>query len=188
MRLHVYTRKLAECRKRWNRGSLRYVLAAASILRRARVAARTKRRWGRWIDEETSMSKTTVYRYLKVALLIKANVSLMTLFEKLGLNKIFTLLPLRQKDVARILANRKLVRLSDIQFKTFVRRFKPGKAPKVSTPNLVRALDASLRRLDEAVLRWRTSHLTIPPEIRAQLVVRLKQLIRETRQDSRMAV
>ncbi len=188
MRLHIFTRKLAECRKRWNRGSLRYVLEAARILRTARLSAKSTRRWGRWIDEETSMSRTTVYRYLKVELLIKANVARLTLFENLGLNKIFTLARLEQTNVLRILRSGKLPKLSDIAFRSYVQRFKSNQQTLITTPNLIRALDAALRRLETAIGRWRSCRRPLPPEIKARMVSKLRRVIRETRQDARPAI
>ena len=134
------------------------------------------------------MSRTTVYRYMRVEVLIKANVSRMAHLENLGLNKIFALLTLKQEDLLKILKGRALSRLTDIQFRTFIRRFRPRQDSMITRPNLIRTLDASLRRLDSAVKRWKSCRQPLPSQIRAQLVSKLRQMIRETCQDSRMAV
>src|ERR1051325_8261826 len=76
MNLTRFTRRLEECRKRWHRRTVQYVVEVARIVRAARKAAKDERRWGAWIRNETHMNRTTVYRYLRVAKFLKANVDL----------------------------------------------------------------------------------------------------------------
>jgi hypothetical protein len=46
MRLTAYTRRLEECRKRWNRRTVQFVKEAALILRAARTTAQSERALG----------------------------------------------------------------------------------------------------------------------------------------------
>ena len=81
--LGVFTRQLEECRHRWNRRSLEYVLESARILGAARKAAKSQRRWVRWLREGPRMGRATALKHERVASLWGRNVSLRKHLESL---------------------------------------------------------------------------------------------------------
>jgi len=180
MRLSVYTRELEECRRRWNRRSLRYVLAVARIIQRARKSVKDERRWCRWIREDVHMNRITVYRYLRVAEFLKANVSRVKQLEALGITRIFSLSRLPAAEAVRLLKDRKLLALDDVAFRRVVGQLVPRTRTRITLPNLKKAVEASLARLDAVLGRWRSSKVSLPSEVRATLLGRLRQFIRET--------
>jgi hypothetical protein len=76
MNLKRYTERLEECRRRWHHNTIRYVVGVARIVCAARKAVKDERRWCDWIRNEIHMNRTTVYRYLRIAEFLRANVDL----------------------------------------------------------------------------------------------------------------
>jgi hypothetical protein len=163
MNLAPFTRRLEECRKRWHRRTVQYVLEVARIVRGARKAARDERRWGEWIRNETHMNRTTVYRYLQVAKFLKANVDSKHQLVSLSIAKIYALSRMEPGQVLSLLKSGKLERMSDVSFLRMARRFRKDTSPRFIRSNLFKSLDSAFGRLEESMKRWQHSELPMPP-------------------------
>jgi hypothetical protein len=173
MNLSRFTRRLEECRNRWHRRTVRYVVEVARIVRAARKAAKDERRWGEWIRNETHMNRSTVYRYLRVAMFLKANVDSKQQLVSLSIAKIYALSQLRQEQISEFLRNGKLERLSDVAFLKLTRRLKPRMPTRATLPNLSKSTEASVQHLERSIRRWQDSALTMPMALRARLRAKL---------------
>jgi hypothetical protein len=178
MKLTAYTRRLEECRKRWNRRTVQFVLEAALILRAARKAAKDERRWGQWIREEIRMNRTTVYRYLRVAKFLKENVDLGQHLVPLSIVKIYALARLKKEDAVALVRSGKAAALSDVAFLRLTRRLQPQPVIRATLPNLMKSLEASLVRLDRTIRRWHHSEQPMPVSVALRLKARLRSMER----------
>lgn len=178
MKLSAYTRRLEECRKRWHRRTAGYVLEVARIVRAARRVAGDERRWGRWIREETRMNRVTVYRYLRVARFLRANVYLKQQLVSLSIAKLYALSRLERTDAVKLVKNGKADKLSDVAFLRLTRPLLPQREKRVTLPNLSKSLVASIARLDHSVKRWQHSELVMPMALRMRLMSRLHAMER----------
>src|SRR5687768_6769138 len=114
MNLTRFTRRLEECRRRWHRRTVQYVVEVARIVRAARRAAKDERRWGEWIRNETHMNRSTVYRYLEVAKFLKANVASKQQLVSLSIAKIYALSRLNRDQALELLESGTAEKLSDV--------------------------------------------------------------------------
>lgn len=178
MSLAHFTRRLEECRKRWHRRTVQYVLEVARIVRAARRAARDERRWGEWIRNETHMNRTTVYRYLQVAKFLKTNVDSKHQLVSLSIAKIYALSRMEAGQVRSLLKSGKLERLSDVSFLRMARRFRKETSPRFIRPNLFKSLDSAFGRLEESMSRWQASQLAMPAHLQLKYRSKIQSLSR----------
>ena len=178
MNMTPFTRRLEACRRRWNKRSLRYVLAIARIIRAARRAAKSERRWCRWIREETRMSRITVHRYLRVAEFIKSNVPLVKQIESLSIVKVYALSRLRTGLARSLIRNGKAERMAEVELRKMLSERHPRAFSRPTLPNLTKSLDAAVNYLDRTINRWRLSHLRMPDLMQSKLRSKLQSLIR----------
>jgi hypothetical protein len=176
MNLTSYTRRLEECRRRWNCRSLQYVLGVARIVRAARRAAKDKRRWCRWIREETRMSRITVHRYLRVAEFLGANVSLKKQMATLGIFKIYALSRLNDRQARSLIRSGKAERMSDAAFQRIGSPLRPRPLYRPTLPNLKRSLEAAVFRLERSLGHWQTFDLRMPPALQSRLQAKLQAM------------
>src|SRR5918912_819718 len=116
MNMTRFTRRLEECRRRWHHNTVRYVVAVARIIRAARRAAKSERRWGEWIRKETHMNRATVYRYLRVAEFLKSNVASKQHLVSLSIAKIYALSRVKPTLARQLIRSGKPERMSDVSF------------------------------------------------------------------------
>lgn len=178
MELSSFTRRLEACRRRWNTRSLEYVLAVDRIIRGARKAAKTERRWGIWIRNEARMSRTTIHRYLAVAEHVRANVSLKRQLAALGIFKIYALTRLSPKEATQLLRSGEAERLSEIEFLKLVSRLRPKAQSRPSLPNITRSVRAAISKLGRSLKRWEHSEIAMPLAVRLELETKLKAMTR----------
>jgi hypothetical protein len=184
MNLTSFTRRLEECRRKWHRRTVQYVLEVVRIVRGARKAARDERRWGQWIRNETHMNRTTVYRYLEVAKFLKANVDSKHQLVSLSIAKIYALSRMDAAQVRSLLKSGKLERMSDISFLRMARRFRKATTPRFTRPNLFKSLDSAFMRVEESMRRWQHSEVPMPPQLqlkyrsKIQILTRMLERIR----------
>jgi hypothetical protein len=178
MELSSYTRRLEECRKRWNSRSLQFVLAAARIIRGARRAAKDERRWGQWIREETRMSRMTVHRYLCASEFVRANVTLKRQLAPLGILKIYALSRLRPIQARRLIRSGDAERLGEIEFIKLAARLRPRAFARPSLPNILRSTRAAITRLERSMARWESSDLEMPVAVRLEIQSKLTRMNR----------
>lgn len=178
MKLTTYTRRLEECRKRWHRRTLGYVLEVALIVRAARKAAKDERRWGQWIREETHMNRTTAYRYLRVAKFVKANVSLRKHLVSISIAKLYALSSMNETQALSLIRSGKAERLPDVQFLRLTHHLSPKTPSRITMPNLLKALEASIARLDRSIKRWQHSEIAMPVATRMKLKSRIHSIER----------
>ena len=188
MRLTAYTRRLEECRKRWNRRTVQFVLEVALILRAARKAAKDERRWGQWIREEIHMNRSTVHRYLRVAMFLKTNVDLNQQLVSLSISKLYALSRLKKEQARTLVRNGKAGQLNDLAFLKLTRHLQPHPVTRETLPNLVKSLEASLVRLDRSMRRWHHSAQPMPVSIALRLKAKLRSLERALDRMGRNAV
>jgi hypothetical protein len=119
------------------------------------------------------MNRTTVYRYLRVAKFLKANVDLNQQLVSLSISKIYALSALKPIEVGELIKSGKAERLSDVAFLKLTRRLKPRMATRATLPNLSKSTEASLQHLERSIRRWQNSSLTMPMALRARLRSRL---------------
>jgi hypothetical protein len=149
------------------------VVEVARIVRAARKAAKDERRWGEWIRKETHMNRTTVYRYLRVAKFLKANVDLNQQLVSLSISKIYALSGLKPVEVGDLIKSGKAERLSDVAFLKMTRRLRPRIATRATLPNLSKSTEASLQHLERSIKRWQNSALTMPMALQVRFQARL---------------
>ena len=178
MNLSKFTRRLEECRKRWHRRTVQYVLEVVRIVRAARKAAKDERRWGKWIRNETHMNRITVYRYLAVAKFLRTNVYLKQQLVSLSIAKLYALSRLTSEQVTHLLRSGKAVRLNDVAFLQLVRRLAPKAVVRETLPNLSKSLNAALDRLDRSLRRWHLSALMMPAAMQSKTQARLDAMSR----------
>jgi hypothetical protein len=178
MNLNRFTRRLEECRKRWNHDTVRYVVGVARIVRAARRAAKDERRWGEWIRKETHMNRSTVYRYMRVAEFLKANVSLKQQLASLSIAKLYALSRLKPEQAMELVRSGKAAGMNDVSFMELASRLQPSPVARAILPNLFRSLDAALSRLDWAMKRWQQSQLVMPAPLQSKLQTRLHAMSR----------
>jgi hypothetical protein len=178
MNLSSFTRRLEECRKRWHHNTVRYVVAVARIVRAARRAAKDERRWGEWIRNETHMNRTTVYRYLRVAEFLKANVSLKQHLASLSIAKLYALSRLKHDQAIRLIRSGRAASMNDVAFLRLASRLHPTPMTRSIRPNLVRSLESAMGRLELVVRRWEHSHVTLPVALQSKLQARLQAINR----------
>ena len=176
MNLTPYTRRLEECRRRWHRNTTRYVLGVARIVRAARWAAKDERRWGEWIRNEIHMNRTTVYRYLRVAAFLKSNVDLGQQLVSMSIVKLYALSRLARSQARRLLRNCDAGSMSDVAFLKRARGFQPKVVTRTIRPNLLKSVDAALRRLERSMRRWQDSALAMPIALQMKLQTRLQAM------------
>jgi hypothetical protein len=174
MKLTAYTRRLEECRKRWNHRTVQYVLQAALILRAARKAAKDERRWGQWIRDEIHMNRSTVYRYLRVAKFLRENDDLGQHLAPLSIVKIYALARLKRSDVVALVKNGKAESLSDVSFLKLARRLQPQPKIRLTRPNILKSIEASLARLDRSVKQWQQSRVVLPAALQLRVRARIR--------------
>jgi hypothetical protein len=173
MDLSPYTKKVEDCRKRWNRQTLRYVVEVARIVRRARRAAKTHGRWCRWIKRELRMARSTIHRYLKVEAFLRTNVASLEHLENLSIVKVYGLSLIPPERVAQVLRTRTALRRSDRAFMAGVRGWIPRKTPGPNPGNLISMMNAALLRVEETIRRWREADFVPDPAGRARLQSRI---------------
>jgi hypothetical protein len=178
MNLTRFTRRLEECRRRWHRRTVQYVVQVARIVRAARKAAKDERRWGEWIRKETHMNRTTVYRYLRVAKFLKANVDSKQQLVSLSIAKIYALSQMKPEQVKENLESGKAEKLSDVAFLRVARRLRPRIELRSTIPNLSKSTNAALGHLEASIRRWRHSALAIPVGLQMKLQSRLHAINR----------
>jgi len=177
--LVVFTKRLEECRRRWNHRSLQYVLESARILGEARRAAKSERRWVRWLSEGPKLSRATALKHERVANLWGRNVSLRKHLETLSIMKIYALSRAKPLVVQRLAADPRIQRMSDVEFGIFVRQYLPRTRRKPTAPNLYRRVMAGLNRVGQGIARWRDSRQAIPRDVRIQIQFRIRSLLAE---------
>jgi hypothetical protein len=178
MNLAPFTRRLEECRKRWHRRTVQYVLEVVRIVKGARKAARDERRWGEWIRNETHMNRTTVYRYLQVAKFLKANVDSKHQLVSLSIAKIYALSRMEQGQVRALLRSGKPERMSDVSFLRMTSRFRKDTSPRFIRSNLFKSLDSAFGRLEESMKRWQHSELPMPSHFQMKYRSKIQTLSR----------
>ena len=178
MNLRRFTRRLEECRRRWHHNTVRYVVGVARIVRAARRAAKDERRWCEWIRNEIHMNRTTVYRYLRVAEFLRANVDSKQHLVSLSIAKIYALSRLHRNDALDLIHRGKAENLSDVAFLRLVRGMKPRLAIRATLPNLSKATFAALDRLESNFKRWQQSALTMPLPVQVRLQAKLQAMSR----------
>ena len=177
--LGVFTKRLEECRRRWHHGSLEYVLESARILGEARNAAKTERRWTRWLREGPRMSRATALKHERVANLWDRSVSLRKHLGTLSITKIYGLSRTKSLVAQRLAADPRVQRMSDVEFGLFVRQYLPRPRRKPTAPNLYRRVMAGLDRVGQGIARWRNTRQAIPRDIRLQIQFRIRSLLAE---------
>ena len=178
MNMKPFTRRLEECRKRWHHNTVRYVVAVARIVRAARRAAKDERRWGEWIRKETHMNRSTVYRYLRVAEFLKANVALKQHLVSMSIAKIYALSRLKSALVRQLMKSGRAEKMNDVAFLRLTCRLQPAAQARSSFPNLFKSIDAALVRLERSIKRWQYSHLSMPMTLQAKLQSKLHAVSR----------
>jgi hypothetical protein len=164
-----FTRRVEECKRRWNRRTLQYVLAVARIVLRAKKAAGNRRRWTWWIHHDLRMDRSTIQRYLRIESFVRANDDLNHHFHDLTISKLYALSRLPLAHARRMLVSGKVSRGNDLEFLRMARRLIRRRPYRTSVENLTRQMDAAVRRIELSVQRWRTSKLEIPPVLSARL-------------------
>jgi hypothetical protein len=187
MDLSVFTKRVEECRRRWNRDTLRYVVEIARVVRKARKAAGNHRRWCRWIRAELHMDRSTIHRYLKVEAFLSRNVASTQHFEKLTIAKIHALSRLEPERASRLLANKRIHRMGDRAFMELLRRWDPRTRRHPSAKNLLSSMNAALCRIETSMKRWNDSELTLSSVDRSRLQTRLLAAERALHRISRSA-
>jgi len=178
MNLKPFTRRLEECRKRWHRSTLRYVLAVARIVNAARKAAKDERRWGKWIRDEIHMNRSTVYRYLQVSEFLKANVALKQQLASMSIAKVYALSRLDSAQARALIKSGKAERMNDVSFLRLTVRLQPRPITRATRPNLLRSLNAALTHLEVSIKRWEHSELAMPVALQMKLQSRLHAMSR----------
>jgi hypothetical protein len=175
--LGVFTKQLVECRRRWNHRSLDYVLESARILGEAREAAKSERRWVRWLREGPRMSRATALKHERVANLWGRNVSLRKHFETLSISKIYALSRAKPVVVHRLAADARVHDMPDAEFSLFIRQYLPRAHRKAAVPNLYACIMAGLDRVGQGIARWKSSRQAIPRDFRIQIQFRIRGLM-----------
>ena len=172
-----YTRQMDDCRKRWKRQSLEFVLESARILQEARQAAESNGCWSHWLREKVHMNRVTAYRHMKVASFIGANVALKQHLTTLGLTKIYAITRLKPELVSGLVSDPVVREMSDARFAAFIRPHIPVRRRRPSPPNLLRSILATLARAEKTVIRWQKSPDRIPGPHRARILARIQELL-----------
>ncbi len=176
--LEAFTRRLEECRRRWNHRSLEYVLQSARILAAARTAAKDERRWVRWLREGPRMNRSTAMRHLRVSRFMgHHNVALTQHFEKLSIAKIYSLSRTKPIVARRLAHDERIQSMSDVEFARHVRGYLPPSKRKPTTPNLFRSIMSGLEKVSRGIARWQRSRHMIPPGYRVRIRSRLRELL-----------
>ncbi|MBV8881968.1 MAG: hypothetical protein JO332_18570 [Planctomycetaceae bacterium] len=152
MHLRPFTRRVLECRKRWNRTTLQYVLSVARIVREAGIKVRNQRRWCRWITQELGMNRATIHRYLA---------------------KIDALSRLDANRASRVLRSRKMRRMNDRDFLAVLRRCIPKHPQRANPKNLLSSMNAARGRIEKTLQAWKDSDLNLATDDRVQRQSRL---------------
>jgi len=173
MDLRPYTKKVEDCRKRWNRQTLRYVVEVAKVVRRARRAAGSHGRWCRWIKQEIRMARSTVHRYLKVEAFLRTNVAALQHLRHLSTVKVYGLSLLPTKQARNVLRKPNVLRKSERAFLMEIRRWIPRKPHRPNADNLIRMMNAALLRVEETIRRWQEVEFNMDPAVRARLQSRI---------------
>lgn len=171
-----FTRQMEACRLQWNQRSLEFILRSARILRAAREAARSDRRWVRWLREEARMGRVTAHRHLCTARYVQENVSLKKHFESLGLTKLYALSRMKPIAVRRFLADERIRTMTDLQFLHFARAYIPKARRRPTIPNLLRCILFGLDRAGRGILRWKGVRAAIPMEHRSLIQLKLREM------------
>jgi hypothetical protein len=175
--LEAYTRQLEDCRRRWNRRSLDYVLESARILQAARRSAGTKRRWLRWLRTQVRMNPSTASRHLRVARFVGENFALKQSFASLSLSKVYALSTIEREAALRLVRDANVRRMTDMTFARYVRPFLPRRRRRATVPNLLRAVGAALTKAERAFDQWPRAKRAIPPDSRSRLLGQLNRLL-----------
>jgi len=172
MDLRTFTREIEACKQRWNRRTLQYVVSMAGIALRARKAA-GDRLWGKWISDELHMDRGTIFRYVRVAAFARRHVALKQHLKSLTISKIYALTRLPGTRASEIIRRANVASMSDMNFIRMLSRWAPRKQHKPSAKNLLRAMNAALRRIESSLKRWQDHDLTLPVTERMRLRGRL---------------
>lgn len=175
--LNAFTRRLEECRRRWNRHSLEYVLESGRILHAARDLSRNQGRWLRWLRSEAHINQSTAFRHMRVADFLKRDYALKHTFATLSLAKVYSLT--RTKPVvARRLAHDDRVRaMTDAEFAQFFQHYLPTSNRTPTATNLFRSIMSGLEKADRGIARWKRARRAIPTEYRGGIQSRLRELL-----------
>ncbi len=175
------TRRMQECRRRWNRRSLDYVLESAGILHEARVAAKDRRDWNRWVREEVHMSTATAWRHLAVREFLDRNVTYLKRFARLSLAKVYGLVRLSPKVVRKLLKDPRVGKLSEVALARLIDRHLPARRQRLSPSNACRSIMAALDRAGNGIDRWRRSGQGMPRRDYARITARIQELAHSVR-------
>jgi hypothetical protein len=124
------------------------------------------------------MNRSTVYRYLRVAKFLKTNVDLNQQLVSLSISKLYALSRLKNEDAIALVRTGKAAQLNDLAFLSLTRRLQPQPATRQTVPNLVKALEASLVRLDRSMRRWHHSAQPMPVSVALRLKSKLRSMER----------
>jgi hypothetical protein len=172
-----FTRQLQECRRRWNRHSLDYVMGSGRILKRARAFCRDKRTWVRWLREDAHLHTATAYRHIRVDDFLSQSFALKRNFASLSLAKVYALSRTRPMVARRLVHDERVRSMTDVEFARHIRPYLPVSKRGPTTPNLFRSIMAGLERVKVAIERWKGSGRAIPGEFRMKIQLRLRELL-----------
>lgn len=175
--LDAFTRKLEECRRRWNRHSLEFVLESAKVLRAAREAAQDGKRWMKWLRWDAHMNRGTAFRHLRVAEFLESDVALKQHCATLSISKVYALSRTRPIVAHRLLADDRVRSMTDVEFARFIRHYLPRAKRRPTAPNLLRAIMSGLEKAGRGIARWKGTRHAIPGEYRARIEARLRELL-----------
>ncbi len=175
--LDAFTRQLEECRRRWNRHSLEYVLQSARILHAAKESSRNGRCWLRWLRQAAHINQSTACRHMRVADFLKRNYALKHTFATLSLSKVYAL-SRTTPIVARRLAHDERVRaMRDSEFASFIQNYLPKSRRRPTAPNLFRSIMSGLEKAHRGIARWKRARRAIPSGYRGGIQSRLMELL-----------
>ena len=190
MRLSAFTRQVKECRRKWNRRTLQYILAVARIVRAARESVGNYRRWSRWIRESLRMNRSTIHRYLHIEAMVALNVASKQHFDFLSVAKLYALSRIKPERAAQLLKNSRAIRMPDREFLAMLRQWIPRNGRRPSPRNLMNAMTAAIGRIEQSMKKWHDNSLVMTPSdlsrIRSRLQAAEKTLYRISRSAAAM--
>ena len=187
MDLSPFTRQVKECRRKWNRRTLQYILAVARIVRTAREAAGNYRRWCKWISESLKMNRSTIHRYLRVETMVGQNVASKQHFDHLSIAKLYALSRVKPERAMTLLRSSRTVRMPDREFLAMLRRWIPRTAQRPSPRNLMHAMSAAIGRIEQSMKTWHENSLVMSPGDLSRIQVRLQAAEKALHRISRSA-
>lgn len=187
MDLRSFTRQVRECRRKWNRRTLQYILAVARIVRAARDAAGNYRRWCKWISESLRMNRSTVHRYLRVETLVGQNVASKQHFDQLSVAKLYALSRVSPERATKLLRSTRTRRMPDREFLAMLRRWTHRNAQRPNPRNLISTMSAAIGRIEQSIREWHDNSLAMAPEELSRLQSRLQTAEKALHRISRSA-